>query len=185
MKVRSSVFLFIVIAVALIALVLWYGKKKPMETPTASVETNVAPSPASAPTMPVSAPLHANMLSAQAASNTTVPPQNKGEQIKEGLAVLNDVPIAFYGRLEDQFGNAVSDAQIAANLRIYNDVQSTVEHLTTMSDGNGFFQIKGGKGESLGIMPKKEGYVLATTGTEFKYSYMYNGHLHLTRTTRP
>src|SRR6202034_1935210 len=97
------------------------------------------------------------------------PSQDKGEQMKKGLAELNDVPIAFYGRLEDQFGSAVFGAQITANLRIYNGVQSTVEHLATVSDGNGMFQIHGGKGESLGIMPKKEGYVLATTSTYFKY----------------
>jgi len=177
MKIRPSFFLFIIVAAVLIALVLWYGKKQSVAMlPTTSVETNVAPSAANAPAMPVSLPLHANILPAQIATNTTVPPHDKGEQIKEGLAALNDVPIAFYGRLEDQFGNAVSAAQIAASVRIYNGVQSTVEHLTTMSDGNGFFQINGGKGESLGVMPKKEGYVLAMTGTEFKYSYMYNGH---------
>lgn len=178
MKIRRSILLFIIATVVLIALVVWYGKRKPVETPLiVSVETNFTSPPSTAPViLSRGTPLHANMPSAMAATNKTVPPPDKEEQIKEGLAALNDVPIVFYGRLEDQFGNAVGGAQIAASVRIYNGVQSTVEHLATTSDGNGFFQIKGGKGESLGIMPKKDGYVLATSGTEFKYSYMYNGH---------
>jgi hypothetical protein len=177
-KIRPSIFLFIVIAVVLIALMLRHGLKKPMETPpTASVETNIVPQVVTAPSSSVNSHVRTNSSLRQVATHTaTLSKQDKGEQIKEGLAVLNDVPIVFYGRLEDQLGNAVSGAQIVANVRIYNDVQSTVEHLTVMSDGNGFFQIKGGKGESLGIVPKKEGYVLATTSTEFKYSYMYDGH---------
>jgi hypothetical protein len=177
MKIRRSIFCFVFIAIALIALTLWYGKMRPLKTTITSIETNTTLSaPNNVRSSPTSASISSNALSAEAASNTAVPPQNKGDQIKEGLSTLNDAPIAFYGRLEDQFGNAVSDAQIAASVRIYNGVQSTVEHLAAVSDGNGMFQIKGGRGESLGIMPKKDGYVLATTGTEFKYSYMYANH---------
>jgi len=176
MKIRPSIFLFIVVTAVLIALVLWYGKMKPLETTATLIETNAALSASTVTSSPASASIDTNASSAQVASNTIVPPQNKGEQMKEGLAAMNDVPIVFYGRLADQFGNPVVGAQIAANVRIYNGVQSTVEHLTVASDGNGMFQIKGGKGESLGIMPKKEGYVLATTSTEFKYSYMYANH---------
>jgi hypothetical protein len=106
----------------------------------------------------------------------TIPPQNKGEQIKEGLAKLNDVTIAFYGKLQDQFGRPIVGAKIATSVRIYNGVQSTVERSSVTSDANGFFQVKEGKGESLGLWPSKEGYALATTGTEFKYSYMYPDH---------
>lgn len=177
MKIRRSIFLFVAVVAVLIALVLWYGKKQPVETPPpTSIETNTVSSAASTPSAPAGVPVHTNASSAQAATNTIAPAQDKGAQIKEGLAALNDVPIAFYGRLEDQLGNPVTGAQIAGSIRIYNGVQSKVEHLTTMSDGNGMFQIKGGKGESLGLMPHKDGYVLATTGTEFKCSYMYTGH---------
>jgi hypothetical protein len=178
MKIQRSIFWFVIIGVVLIAAVLWFGKKKPVETPpTVSVETNAAQSATIAPGPPANAPAQTNASPAQVAVNAaTSSKPDKGEQIKEGLAALNDVPIAFYGRLEDQFGNPVVGAQIAASVRIYNGVQSTVEHLTIVSDGNGMFQIKSGKGESLGIMPKKAGYVLATTSTYFKYSYMYADH---------
>jgi hypothetical protein len=126
---------------------------------------------------PTSAPAHTNVPPIQAAVNAAAASNpDKGEQIKEGLAVLNDVPIAFYGKLEDQFGSPVVSAQVAASIRIYNGVQSTVQRFSVTSDANGFFQIKAGKGESLGVVPSKEGYVLATTSTYFKYSYMYPDH---------
>ncbi|MGA2178842.1 MAG: hypothetical protein ABSH15_04590 [Verrucomicrobiota bacterium] len=173
MKIQRSIFWFVAIVAALIMLVLWFGKKQPV---TSSAETNATPPLATTPGQPVSAPVHTNTPPAQVAANALAPRPNKGEQIKEGLATLNDVPIAFYGRLEDQFGSPVVGAQIAASIRIYNGVQSTVERSSVTSDANGFFQVKGGKGESLGIMPKKEGYVLATTSTYFKYSYMYADH---------
>lgn len=175
MKMRRSVFGFVIVVAALIALLLWHGKRKPTETPpTAMVETNVALPTATAKSSTTSAPVHANAPPAQLVTNAAIPSkQDKGAQMKEGLAEMNDVPIVFYGRLTDQFGSPVVGAQIAADVRIYNGVQSTVEHLKTVSDGNGFFQIQGGMGESLGVLPQKEGYVLATTDTYFKYSYMY------------
>jgi hypothetical protein len=178
MKIRRSIFWFIAIMAVLIALVLWFRKKQPGETPAAApTETNTVSVAATTPGQPVSAPVPTTAPPAQVAANAAAPSRpDKGEQIKEGLATLNDVPIAFYGRLEDQFGSPVVGAQIAAGIRIYNGVQSTVEHLTAVSDANGMFQIKDGQGESLGVMPKKEGYVLATTGTYFKYSYMYADH---------
>jgi hypothetical protein len=105
-----------------------------------------------------------------------VTPQDKKEQIKAGLAEMNDVPIIFYGKIEDQFGNPVVDVEIAASVRIYNGFRSTVDRFTVNSDANGLFRIDHGKGESLSIVPKKSGYVLATGDTFFKYSYMYGDH---------
>jgi hypothetical protein len=100
--------------------------------------------------------------------------KSKEQETLEVLSTQNDVPIVFYGRLEDQFGSPVSGAQIAAGVRIYNGIRSTVERFSIASDGNGFFQINHGKGESLGILPSKTGYALATTGTSFKYSHLEN-----------
>ena len=175
MKTRSFVLLIIVAAV-LVLLMLWHGNKKPEEIqPMASVKTNDEA---------VTIPRHLTSMSASPlASQTsltqniaTVAQQDKGEQIKEGLTKLNDVPIAFYGIVEDQFGNPVGGAQIAASVRIYNAVQSTVERFFTVSDANGFFQISHGSGESLSVVPSKKGYVLAMTNISFNYSYMYLDH---------
>ncbi len=176
MKIQRSIFGFVVVVV-LIAFVFWLGRKKPAEMPPAgSIETN-APSAATVTNPVTSLPVHSNTLPAQLVANAAATPkQDKGKQIKEGLATLNDVPIAFYGKLEDQFGSPVVGAQIAASVRIYNGVRSTVDRFSATSDGNGFFQINHGKGESLSIVPSKKGYVLATKDTYFKYSYMYLDH---------
>lgn len=178
MKMRRSIFLFIIVVATLIALVLWHGKKQPTETPATAVATNAVLPAATEKSSTTSVPVQVNTPLATAVATNAAKPTNqtKGEQIKEELAEMNDVPINFYGRLADQFGSPVAGAQIAADVRIYNGVQSTVRHLKTVSDGNGLFQIEGGKGESLGVMPKKTGYVLATTDTYFKYSYMYPDH---------
>lgn len=94
-------------------------------------------------------------------------------QKREGLSALNDVPIVFDGKVEDQFGDGVGGATIAASVRICNGFKSTVERFSVASDASGFFHIDHGKGESLGLVPSKTGYVLAMPSTYFKYSHMY------------
>ena len=137
----------------------------PVATP---VET-IAPAPP-ATNMPASitghavVPIPSNAVSA--------PRTSKEQETVEILSTRNDIPIVFYGRLEDQFGNPVVGAEITGSTIIYNGVRAGSERVVATSDANGFFQLNAGKGESLGIMPKKAGYALATTGTEFKYSHL-------------
>lgn len=177
MKINRSVVWLIAVAIILIAVVLWHGSKHP--APTA-----VLPQAATTgePTATGTPPQASNSLPNQTPTasapqnNALVTPRDKGDQIKEGLSALNDVPIAFYGKLQDQFGNPVIGAQIAASVRIYNGIQSTVDRFATTSDADGVFRINHGKGESLSIMPSKAGYVMATRDTLFKYSYMYPDH---------
>ncbi len=172
MQIRRSVFAFVAIIAILTVLLFWFGKKRAEMPLATSPEINRAVVATSEP-IQTNTSARSNNVMPQIAANAPAPPQDKGQQIKEGLNVLNDVPIAFYGRLEDQFGNPVVGAQIATSLRIYNGNQSTVERSSVTSDANGFFQITGGKGEGLGIEPRKQGYVLAATSTYFKYSSMY------------
>jgi hypothetical protein len=175
MKIRPSFLLLCAAIIVLTVLVVWFAKRpaktsvplasqlQPEETVAATPQllaTNVPPpitSPAVVPTP----------------SNTvSVPRKSKEQETLEILSTKNDIPIVFFGKLEDQFGNPVANAEIAAGVRIYNGVQSTVERFSVNSDANGLFQINHGKGESLGIMPKKAGYTLATTDTEFRYSQL-------------
>lgn len=110
-------------------------------------------------------------------SVTSAPPaKSRAQQIREGLATLNDMPIVFYGRLEDQFGKPVVGATVTGNTIIYSALRRGSEHVSTQSDENGLFTIKAGKGESLGVGAAKPGYVLATRRTEFKFSVMYRDH---------
>lgn len=175
MKIKRPFLLFIVVAIVSILALLWLGKKPQVTTvlnpaPTSTVSS--APSPGGAP-----AQKPASSIAPGAAPNApSTSASDKSAQMREGLSLMNDVPIVFYGRLLDQFDSPVVGAQIAATVRIYSGTESTTKTLTTISDGAGMFQIDGGKGESLGIMPAKQGYVVATTDTLFKYSYMYPDH---------
>ena len=85
------------------------------------------------------------------------------------LSTYNDVPIDFYGKLQDQFGNPVVGAEIKGNIRVINGVRQGTDWLTTTSDVNGLFQFHG-RGQDIGMMPAKSGYALASTTTLFKYS---------------
>ncbi len=178
MKIRRSVFWFTVIMVALVVAVIWFGEKKPVKTPSAtSTATNATAPPATpAPNAPVtSAPANTNtpMASAVTATATPKPPvESKEQQMAEILSSANDVPIVFYGRLEDQFGNPVAGAEITGTTTIISGKAVGANRVSATSDGNGFFQLNAGNGQSLGIMPQKAGYALATTGTEFNYSHL-------------
>lgn len=91
----------------------------------------------------------------------------------EGLAELNDVDVAFYGRLEDQFGNAVGNAQIKFEVPFNNGHAVGVQRGATVADANGSFTISGYKGESLSVVPMKSGYMLASTNGGGIYSYLW------------
>jgi hypothetical protein len=176
MKIRRSILWFIAIVAVLIATVLWFGKKKPEEAPlTVSVETNPAPLVAARSNPPVSAPVQTNALmtlTTNGADLSKSPPQSKTERAIGLLSTYNDVPIDFYGKVEDQFSNGVAGAAVNFSVRVMNGQESTVERGQVITDGNGFFTITGYKGQDLGLAPQKAGYVLATTSTLFKYSHL-------------
>jgi protocatechuate 3,4-dioxygenase beta subunit len=179
MKIRPSIFGFAVIVFILIALLLWYEKKKSVETSSAtSSETNAAPSTATAPNQSVNqpvinTPIQTNAPMLKPVTNAPpAPSQSKWEQLQPILATQNDIPIDFYGRVEDQFGNAVADATVNFSIGVYNGYESTEKRGQVITDGNGFFTITGYNGQNLGVMPEKAGYTLATTGTLFKYSHL-------------
>lgn len=176
MKIRSSIFGIIVFGAVLIALVVWLGKRKSAETSSLAVTpaTNAAPRVAAAPSLAVSTPAYTNTPSPQAAMNTATPStQDKGEQIKEGLAKLNDANIVFYGKVEDQFGSAIANATVNFGVRIYNSSESTVKYGEMKSDENGLFTISGYRGESLGLGVKKTGYVFVSMNGSGIYSAMW------------
>lgn len=80
-------------------------------------------------------------------------------------SVENDVPIFFYGRLEDQGSRPVADAEIDGAIIFHDGTSTATNHYMTRSDANGLFQLTGGLGESVQVMPRKQGYALASTNT--------------------
>ncbi len=184
MNIRRLILWFGVAVLVVLALVIWFAKK-PAETSLPTVaETNTAPpsSTARAATTPqhkVNTNAPAASVAAAGANIPASPQQDKKEQMRDGLAALNDVSIVFYGKLEDQFGNPVAGAEITGSTIVYNGTVAGGQRVVATSDANGFFQLKAGNGESLGLMPRKSGYVLATTNTAFKYSGFYPDSRHV------
>jgi hypothetical protein len=171
MKIRGSIMGLVVIAAVLIALMLWYGKKKPVEVPpVASVETNTAPSaPASSPVQPT-API---VQTTKGADLPKSPPLSKVDRAIGLLSDYNDQPIVFYGKIEDQFSNSVSDAVVNFDVQVMNGYETTVRRGQVMSDANGLFTISGYKGQDLGIAVKKEGYALVSMNGSGIYSKLW------------
>jgi hypothetical protein len=163
MKIRGSIIWFVVVVAGLIMLVLWLGKK-PVQTPlSVVVATNAAPPTASTPTVPSNVYIHTNAPSAQVASSSTPAairtlPQDKVGVLKEILQA-NDADIVFYGRLEDQFGNAVGNTPVNFAVRYENLNGRGVQRGQVVADGNGLFKISGYKGQDISVIPEKAGYI--------------------------
>jgi hypothetical protein len=174
MNIRPSIFWFCAVAIVLVALIVWLGKKKPTETPLAVLtQTNNMPPVAAILTSPVNVPIHTNMPLAKPIANAMQTPlPSKAERAIGILSTYNDVPIDFYGKVEDQFSNAVVNANVNFSVRIVNGYEATVTNGQAVSDASGFFTITGYHGQDLSFVPQKAGYVLMTVSTLFKYSHL-------------
>jgi hypothetical protein len=177
MKIRRSIFFLTVIAAVFVALMFWYGKKKPVEMPP-STETLIDIAPKTSESRPsVSVPvIHTNAPTANAGKVIAItsepkPPESKAERMREVLSAYNDVPIDFYGKLEDQFGTPVADAEIKGSIRVISGVRQGTDWLTTTSDANGLFQFHG-KGQDISTMPSRKGYALASLNGGGNYSLL-------------
>jgi len=167
MNICRSIILFIGIALVLIAVVVWHGNQRAPEARFSSAHPTTATPVLS---KPVGMVVHTNGVEQTIAPTTTLLSKVEG---KVGiLSSYNDVPIYFYGIVEDQFGGVVAGVKIAFSVRVINGQESTVKRGEVVSDNNGAFTITGFRGQDLGFMPKKAGYVLAASGELFKYSHM-------------
>jgi hypothetical protein len=101
------------------------------------------------------------------------------EKIRGTLSTINHVPIEFYGRAIDQYGKPVTGAEVVAETLIRNGSIEKQENHSTYTDSNGYFELKGFKGESIGVGIKKDGYkqyLGQDANTYFKYSRMYHDY---------
>lgn len=158
----------------LLAAIVWLNKRTEKTTqPQTSIPKGT------------NAPVVAQTTNAQNSGQTTRPdtvpntndgapvtPKSKEQQTLEILSTENDVPIVFYGKLEDQFGNPVAAAEVTGNTIIYNGLTEGGARFTTTSDSNGFFKLDCGKGESLGVVPHKAGYAIASTNGGGFYTHL-------------
>jgi hypothetical protein len=175
MKIRLSILVFFAIVVVLIALLLWHKKKNPAEVSlVTSVKTNVAPTTMSISSQPVNMPVQTNASVPILVTNviTSSFQNHKWEQMQPGLE-LNDQPIVFYGKVEDQFNNVIAGAIVNFGVRIHNSYESTVKSGEVISDTDGLFTISGYKGQELGIGVQKTGYVFVSMSGSGIYSKLW------------
>ena len=177
MRIRRSVAWFVLIAAALTALILWFGKKPADKTRPAAAETSPA---RRGDTRPSQRELHSAAKNsapagqAPAGTNALTPAaQTKDEQMRQGLAALNDEQVLLYGRVKDQFGAPVARATIAASVQVNNGTRVGTDRFSLKTEGNGAFTISGHQGKALGLNITKKGYALATPNTRFVYSLLW------------
>lgn len=168
-KIRRSIYWLIAIVTVFLGLVVWFANRKPVAKPSvAATDTNVAPQAANNPRQSISPAVHTNIPISNGATSPTSPQYAIGRKW-ETLSTYNDVLIDFYGKLEDQSGSPVAGADIKGTILVNNGTRDSTDHFSTTSDEQGFFEFHG-RGESIGITPRREGYALASTGTFFRYS---------------
>ena len=173
---RRSILWFCIAVTALIVLLLWQKEKPTESSPPVSIQTNATLPASITAGAPANASIQTNAPIARVSPNNAIPEpplKTKEQEMREGLANYNDVDIEFYGRLEDQFGDAVGNAQLKIEIPFNNGHAVGVNRTTMMADANGLFTIKGYKGESLSVVPVKSGYVLASLNGGGVYSYLW------------
>ena len=178
MKIRASIILFVTTATVLIIFLLWYRKEKEAITPQmSSLETtNLAQPAPGEPILSPSTPVHTNIQIATSTKGEDLsknPPLSKEERAIGLLSDYNDQLIVFYGKIEDQFSNAIANATVNFGVRIINGYESTVKRGQVTSDANGLFTISGYKGQDLGIGVEKSGYVFVSMNGSGIYSKMW------------
>lgn len=182
MKTIRPLILIAVAALLLLVVFVWFQRPKPVITDSpltgqASPVSNPAGNVSNRSEQSLTASLSkANRPTANLSYHTEANPplgHSKAEQMLNVLSNYNDMPIVFYGRLEDQFGNPVAAATVNFSIRVYNGYESTVNRAEVKADANGLFTISGYKGESLSVVPAKPGYALASTNGGGVYSQLW------------
>ena len=123
MKIRPSVFCFIIIVVLLIALVLWRERKpKFAEMPPRAVETNTVLPAIAAKNAPVNVPAHSNAPDTHSINTSILAPpvKSKEQQMREDLAKFNDQEIFFRGLVVDQFNAPITGATVSGIIQVNN-----------------------------------------------------------------
>ena len=104
----------------------------------------------------------------------TAPPKHAVASILEAVPVNSNVPIVFYGRLEDQGSLPVVEAEITGTTIFHQGAVKARGQFTTTSNSNGLFTLNAGAGERLEVVPRKPGYALASTDNVETYMGLAN-----------
>jgi hypothetical protein len=178
MKNKRSIYWACALVILAVVLLVVFTRRA-VETAKQNDSTGAATGqgePSSKAEDPHAAPMDTNHAFPSSSSSTSVPQslwKTTAEQTREGLAVFNDAPIVFYGKVEDQFGAPLGNTRVTFSIQVYNGTESGVKNGEVIADANGFFTISGYKGERLSVKPQKAGYVIASLNCGGIYSTMY------------
>ena len=111
----------------------------------------------------------------EAIISNILPPNNKDktERMREGLALLNDQEIQFFGKAVDQNGQPVSSADVFGSIIVKNGTTQAVKKVQAATDAQGLFQFMNETGRDLAIVVRKSGYAMSTTNTVFIFSFIW------------
>ncbi|HTV43103.1 MAG TPA: hypothetical protein VMF08_21240 [Candidatus Sulfotelmatobacter sp.] len=172
MKIRPSIYIFCGLAILLIILIICFAKR-----PQAPLETQRPLLPKTNAPVVVNNPVPANIVPViPHVVHPAVNPAEEKEQAEERQKTFEaekNQPIIFYGKLEDQFGNPVVGAEIEGAP----ELSQGHTNVFTTSDDNGLFTLDAGTGWALGVMPRKQGYAVATANISFYYSLLEPSHI--------
>ena len=83
---------------------------------------------------------------------------------QQAWAIANSKDLTFYGKVIDQFG-PVPDAEVVGSVMKTLGYEGTSDTLyKTHTDSNGNFEFHWLRGQRLGVVPKKDGYVFEQRG---------------------
>lgn len=167
MKIRRSVFWVCGGVIVLLAIALSFNRGARTNT---SQALSTANSSATTEAAEIENRPHGEGSSIE--DSVGVAPKSKDQEMFQVLSTENNVPIVFYGKLVDQFGSPVADAQITGTTIIRNGFTEGGGRFTAVSDSSGYFKLDCGRGESLGVMPRKPGYSVASLNGGGFYTHL-------------
>jgi hypothetical protein len=97
---------------------------------------------------------------------------DKGEAMVAHFQIENLKSKDFYGRVIDQYGQPVTNADVIGNIALEHgwSAPEKFEMYKTQTDAEGLFQFTGLHGAKLGVVPSKPGYELGGHGEGYKGS---------------
>jgi hypothetical protein len=174
MKIRREIIWLIIVTIVVITLILC-RKKGSLLLPTheTGIRTNALASENGAlitsqsQSIPSNAPAEIGGTDHQ---NT--PSLSKTEKLIGILSTLNDTPIVFYGKIQDQFSNVVAGAMVNFDVRVINGFEATAKRGHIVSDVDGLITIEGYRGQDLAFNIQKEGYTFVSMNGSGNYSQL-------------
>lgn len=166
---RKGVLLFVIIG-AIICVLLILSKQRPKPPPlTVEPAVELHTSNPTVTTLPNS--IHPSVIQSGGAniqSRNSQEPIYKNQTIQEILLEENSKSQDFYGRVADQYGQSINDADASGTLIIKTEEGFETKKVATKTDVDGLFQFVGLLGADLNVKVKKDGYKMEDRGEGYQ-----------------